>query len=471
MKIDEVFARVYQTAKNCGYEIYVVGGYVRDLLMGRISKDIDFVVVGDAMKFADQLKRDLHLRTIVRYPRFGTFMARYYGYTLEFVNARKESYSKHSRNPVTEQADLNSDLSRRDFTINTLAMDISPAHYGKIMDIFDGQKDLKKGIIRTPLEPLQTFSDDPLRMMRAVRFASRFKFEIEDDTFSAINNEAERLEIVSIERIADEFNKILLTEKPSLGLQMLEDRGLLKIFLPEISALKGIQQRQKFHHKDVFYHTLEVLDNLAQSSDKIELRLAALLHDAAKPKTKRFVEGEGWTFHGHEVVGARMVSGILKRMKYSHETIQYVKKLVRLHLRPMALVDNEVTDSAVRRLVFNAGDDIDDLMLLCRADITSKNINRVEQYHNNYDLVLQKIAEVEERDRLRNFQPPVDGNEIMDLFKLQPGPRVGKIKNFIEEAILNGEVANDHDECLNFIITHKEELLQALNKDSKKVRK
>jgi len=459
MKIDEIFAKVHQTAEKCGYDIYAVGGYVRDMLTGRNSKDVDFVVVGDAMKYAGQLKKDLHLRMLVRYPRFGTFMARYYGFTLEFVNARKESYNKNSRKPVTEQADLNSDLARRDFTINTLAMDISPDNYGRIIDIFNGRKDLKNGIIRTPLEPMKTFSDDPLRMMRAVRFAARFGFEIEKGTFSAMNEAAERLAIVSIERTADEFNKILLTKKPSLGLRMLDKSGLLKIFLPEVSALKGIQQKQKFHHKDVFYHTLEVLDNLAQGSDKIELRLAALLHDIAKPKTKRFVEGEGWTFHGHEVVGTRMVSGILKRLKYSLETIHYVKKLVRLHLRPMALVDSEVTDSAVRRLIFKSGDDIDDLMLLCRADITSKNPSKVEQYNNNYDIVLQKIAEVEERDRLRNFQPPVDGNEIMELFNLPPGPIVGKIKKFIEEAILNGQTANDHDECLRYILAHKEEIL------------
>jgi len=459
MKIDEIFARVYQTAENCGYDIYAVGGYVRDRLTGRNSKDIDFVVVGDAMKFAGRLQKDLHLRTLVRYPRFGTFMARYYGFTLEFVNARKESYYKNSRKPVTEQADLKSDLARRDFTINTMAMDISTENYGRIIDVFDGQKDLENGIIRTPLEPKKTFSDDPLRMMRAVRFAARFGFEIEEHTFSAIQESADRLAIVSIERIADEFNKILLTEKPSKGLQMLEDSGLLKIFLPEISALKGVQQKQKFHHKDVFYHTLEVLDNLAASSDKLELRLTSLLHDIAKPKTKRFIEGEGWTFHGHEVAGARMVSGILKRMRYSQEIIQYVKKLVRLHLRPMALVDSEVTDSAVRRLIFKSGDDIDDLMLLCRADITSKNPNKVEKYNNNYDIVLKKIAEVEERDRLRNFQPPVDGNEIMELFSLEPGPMVGKIKKFIEEAILNGQAANDHDECLQYILAHKEELL------------
>lgn len=460
MKINEIFNKIYLSAKNCGYDIYVVGGYVRDKLIGRDSKDIDFVVVGEAMRFADQLKKDLHLRTLVRYPRFGTFMARYYGFSLEFVNAREESYENESRKPKTRQADLFTDLSRRDFTINTMAMDISPEKYGEITDIYDGRADLKKGIIKTPLEPLRTFSDDPLRMMRAIRFATRFQFEIEEKTYAAIGKVADRLTIISKERVRDEFDKIVLADKPSLGLEMLDESGLLEIFLPEITALKGVEQRQKYHHKDVFYHTLEVLDNIALRTDKPELRLAALFHDVAKPKTKRFVEGEGWTFHGHEVVGRRMAGGILKRMRYSSETVKYVKKLVSLHLRPMALVNEEVTDSAVRRLIFSAGEDIDDLMILCRADITSKNILKVKKYRENYDLVLVKITEVEKRDRLRNFQPPVNGNEIMQIFNLEPGPAVGKIKKCIEEAVLNGLVANEHEACLDYIIQHKGELIK-----------
>ena len=459
MTTKELFNKIYTVARKCGYEIYVVGGYVRDLKLGKSSKDIDFVVVGDAMLFADMLKKELHLRTLVRYPRFGTFMTRYYGYTLEFVNAREESYRSDSRKPVTRQADLYSDLSRRDFTINTLAMDISPQHFGKIIDVYNGMEDLDKGIIRTPLEPEQTFTDDPLRMIRAIRFAARLNFTIETETYRAIRKNRKRFTIVSQERITDEFNKILMAGQPSLGMRLLDESGLLEIFFPEFTALKGVEQKKKFHHKDVFYHTLEVLDNIAGRGGDLKLRLAALFHDIAKPRTKRFSEESGWTFHGHEVVGARMARAILRRMKYPMDTIDYVVKLVGLHLRPMALVDEEVTDSAVRRLIFLAGDELDDLMTLCRADITSKNLNRVKRYLNNYDRVVRKVAEVEERDRLRNFQPPVRGEEIMKMFDLQPGPLVGKIKKFVEEAILNGDVPNEHDACVNYILKHKEELL------------
>ncbi|MCD6375403.1 MAG: HD domain-containing protein [Caldisericaceae bacterium] len=459
MTHEELFKKIYHSAQKCGYQIYVVGGYVRDLLLGKKVKDIDFVVVGDAMRFADQLKKDLHLKTIVRYPRFGTFMTRYYGFQLEFVNAREESYSADSRKPLTRQADLYSDLSRRDFTINTLAMDISPENFGKIIDVYQGQQDLKDGIIRTPLDPVQTFSDDPLRMLRAIRFASQLQFKIEERTFKAIQANAQRLKIISQERITDEFNKILLTEKPSRGMLLLDKSGLLQVFFPEFVALKGVEQRKGFHHKDVFYHTLQVLDNVAAKSDKLELRLAALLHDIGKPPTKRFDEESGWTFHGHEVVGERMARRILRRFKYSTEIVDYVCKLVRLHLRPMALVSEEVTDSAIRRLIYLAGDELDDLMILCRADITSKIEKKVKRYLENYEIVLKRIAEVEERDRIRNFKPPIDGNEIMQLFNLKPGPKVGKIKKFILEAILNGEVPNDHDACLELIMQHKDELL------------
>jgi len=459
MTHEELFKKIYHSAQKCGYQIYVVGGYVRDLLLGKKVKDIDFVVVGDAMRFADQLKKDLHLKTIVRYPRFGTFMTRYYGFQLEFVNAREESYSADSRKPLTRQTDLYSDLSRRDFTINTLAMDISPENFGKIIDVYQGQQDLKDGIIRTPLDPVQTFSDDPLRMLRAIRFASQLQFKIEERTFKAIQANAQRLKIISQERITDEFNNILLTEKPSRGMLLLDKSGLLQVFFPEFVALKGVEQRKGFHHKDVFYHTLQVLDNVAAKSDKLELRLAALLHDIGKPPTKRFDEESGWTFHGHEVVGERMARRILRRFKYSTEIVDYVCKLVRLHLRPMALVSEEVTDSAIRRLIYLAGDELDDLMILCRADITSKIEKKVKRYLENYEIVLKRIAEVEERDRIRNFKPPIDGNEIMQLFNLKPGPKVGKIKKFILEAILNGEVPNDHDACLELIMQHKDELL------------
>ncbi len=461
MNIQDIFDKINRIADTCGYEIYVVGGYVRDKLLGKRVKDIDFVIVGDAMKFADQLKKDLHLRRLVRYPRFGTFMIKYYDYKLEFVNARSESYSEDSRNPITKQADLHSDLSRRDFTINALAMEIKSDSKNKIIDIFNSKQDLKRRIIRTPLDPLQTFSDDPLRMMRAVRFAAQLSFKIERATYQAILKNKDRLKIVSQERITDEFSKIILAKKPSVGLELLDETGLMDIFLPEFVQTKGVEQKEKYHHKDVFYHTLEVLDNISKHTDSLNLRLAALFHDIGKPKTKRFDEKNGWTFHGHEIVGERMVYKIMKRMRYSTEAIHYVQKLTALHLRPMALVDSEVTDSAIRRLIFLAGDEIEDLMTLCRADITSKNPRRVKRYKNNYKHVLQKIAEVEERDRIRNFQPPVDGLEIMELFNLEPGPKVGQIKKFIEEAILNGDVPNDHNACLELIKKNEKILLKS----------
>lgn len=458
MNVETLFNKIYLTAHTCGYQVYVVGGFVRDIMLSKKSKDLDFVVVGDAMHFAEQLRKDLHLRTMVRYPRFGTFMTRYYGFELEFVNARAESYQKNSRNPVTEQADLLTDLSRRDFTINSMAMHIDPQNYGKIIDVYDGQTHLKQGLIKTPLDPEQTFTDDPLRMMRAIRFASRFNFTIESATFEAITKNSKRLQIVSQERITDEFNKIILSEKPSVGLNLLEESGLMSVIIPEMDMMKGVEQKKKHHHKDVFYHTLEVVDNIAKHTDKLELRLAALFHDIGKPRTKRYTPKSGWSFHGHEVVGMRMTVDIMKRMRYSVEMTEYVTKLVNLHLRPMNLVSEEVTDSAIRRLIFLAGNDVDDLMVLCRADITSKNPVRVKKYLSNYDQVILKMAEVEERDRLRNFQPPVDGREIMELFKLEPGPKIGRIKKFVEEAILDGKVANEHDACLAYIHTHKNDL-------------
>jgi len=459
MHIRDVFRNIYDIARELDYDIFVVGGYVRDQLLGVEGKDIDFVVVGDAMKFSELLRRRLHLRNLVQYKRFGTFMAHYDDYALEFVNARKESYASNSRKPDTQQADLYTDLSRRDFTINALAMDISPANFGQITDVYNGRKDLEEGIIRTPLDPEKTFTDDPLRMMRAVRFAGRLGFRIEERTFEAITHTAGRIAIVSTERITDEFNKILLSRKPSTGLHLLETSGLLEQFLPEVIAMKGTEQREEYHHKDVFYHTLEVLDNIAGRTDKLELRLAALFHDIGKPRTKKFISGVGWSFYGHDVVGERMTRAILRRMRYSNQITQYVQKLVRLHLRPMAVVDEEVTDSAVRRLLVSAGSDIDDLMTLCKSDITSKNPKKVRTYLANYERVAQKMLDVEERDRLRNFKPPIDGNEIMELFNLEPGPYIGKIKKFVEEAILSGQVPNDHDACLELIKSHKQELL------------
>jgi putative nucleotidyltransferase with HDIG domain len=332
-----------------------------------------------------------------------------------------------------------------------MAMDIHPDRFGKITDPYDGKKDLDAGLIRPPLEPKQTFSDDPLRMMRAIRFSTKFNFAIDLDTAQAITETADRLKIVSQERITAEFNKILMTKKPSFGINLLAQRGLLEVFLPEMIKTQGVEQRESHHHKDVYFHTLQVLDNIAQTSDNLNLRLAALFHDIAKPNTKRFYKNTGWTFHGHEVVGERMSASILHRLKYSNETINYVCKIVRLHLRPMALVSEEVTDSAIRRLLFLSGDEFDDLMLLCRADITSKNPKKVKRYLNNYAIVLEKAKEVEEKDKLRAFKSPVNGNEIMTIFNISPGPQVGKYKMIIEEAILSGEIPNEHHAALSYI--------------------
>jgi len=387
-------------------------------------------------------------------------MLYYERYKLEFVTAREESYSIGSRKPKITKADLTSDLSRRDFTINALAMRINADDFGEIIDPYNGRQDLRNKIIKTPREPDQTFSDDPLRMIRAIRFASQLSFEIAEQTHNAIKQTANRLNIVSQERITDEFNKILLTNKPSVGLSLLDNCNLLAKFLPELSNMKGVEQRKEYHHKDVFHHTLQVLDQVANTSSKLELRLAALLHDIAKPRTKRFDEKLGWTFHGHEIVGERMSVAILRRMKYSVNIINYVKKLVKLHLRPMALVSDEVTDSAVRRVLVLAGEEFEDLMLLCRADITSKNPEKVKKHLNNYQIVMQKALLVEERDKLRAFRSPVDGNEIMRFFSLQPGPKIGKIKKVIENAILDGKIPNEHDKVFEFIKKNKHELLK-----------
>jgi putative nucleotidyltransferase with HDIG domain len=456
----KLFGKISDLGTELNMSVYIVGGYVRDLFLGNDGFDIDFVVVGDALKFCKELKKRIKAGSLVIFPRFGTCMLQYKNHKLEFVTARTEIYQKESRKPEVTKADLLSDLSRRDFTINTLAMDIHPDRFGQIIDPYNGKMDLDSGLIRTPLEPQQTFSDDPLRMMRAIRFSTRFNFTIDPDTFQAITETAKRLEIISQERITAEFNKILEADKPSLGINLLAQTGLLEIFLPEMMNTKGVEQRESHHHKDVYFHTLNVLDNIAKTTDSLNLRLAALFHDIAKPKTKRFNKKTGWTFHGHEVVGERMSASILHRLKYANETIDYVRKIVRLHLRPMALVSEEVTDSAIRRMLFLSGNEFDDLMLLCRADITSKNPEKVKRYLNNYEIVLEKAKEVEEKDKLRAFKSPVNGNEIMTLFNLSPGPEIGKIKKMIEEAILSGEIPNEHQAALSYITNLKHQMDQ-----------
>lgn len=449
-----IFAKVSQAAQNLGLETYVVGGYVRDLILGRSSKDLDFTCVGSGIALAEEVERqfDFHVPLSV-FKNFGTAMLKLEDAELEFVGARKESYRSESRKPIVEDGTLQEDLERRDFTINAMAISLNPENYGDLLDPFDGLVDLKRKNIKTPLDPDVTFSDDPLRMLRAVRFASQLSFDIDPDTFFAIEKNASRLQIISAERIITELNKIVLSDKPSYGFKLLFAGKLLHEFFPEMVELQGVDSVDDKSHKDNFYHTLQVLDNVSQVSEDLWLRWAAILHDIAKPATKRFNAKVGWTFHGHEDKGARMTPGIFKRLKLPmDERMKFVQKLVRLHLRPIALVKDEVTDSALRRLLFDAGDAIDDLMKLCRADITSKNNKKVKRYLDNFDKVEQKLQEVEEKDQVRNFQPPISGEEIMEIFDLKPSKVVGEIKEEIKEAILEGKIQNNPQEARNLMV-------------------
>lgn len=448
-----VFHLVGESADAIGRECYVVGGYVRDLVLHRPSKDIDFVTVGSGIEVARSVAAKLRKSHLSVFRNFGTAQVKNREYELEFVGARKESYHRESRNPIVEDGTLLDDISRRDFTINAMALCVNQARFGELVDIYGGMADIRERLIRTPLDPDVTFSDDPLRMMRAIRFATQLDFSIVDDTFEAIRRNASRISIISRERIMDELMKIMRSPKPSIGFTLLLRTGLLKLIFPELSALRGVEQVKGVGHKDNFYHTLAVLDNVAAASDNVWLRWAALLHDIGKPVTKRWDDKAGWTFYGHNVVGAKMVPRIFKKMKFPlNEKMKYVQKLVELHMRPIALVEDEVTDSAVRRLLFDAGDDVDDLMLLCSADITSKNRDKVERFRTNYELVKRKMVELEERDRIRNFQPPVDGLEIMVTFGLGECRQVGVIKERIKNAILDGEIPNEHDAARRLMI-------------------
>ena len=428
---------------------FLVGGYVRDLILGRKSKDLDILIVGDGIFFANEVKKKLHGKVDLQiFKNFGTAMIIYDGFEIEFVGSRKESYQKNSRNPSITVGTFEDDISRRDFTINSIAISLNKKDKGEIIDLYDGVSDLKNGIIKTPKDPRITFYDDPLRMMRAIRFASQLNFKIKDSNIEIIKNEKQRINIISKERISEELNKILLSPKPSIGFILLKNTGLLEILIPEIIKLEGIDEIEGKTHKDNFYHTLQVLDNICKNTDNLWLRWVALLHDIGKPKTKKFTKKKGWSFHGHEYVGSKMVFKIFKRLKLPlNQKLNYVKKLVLLSSRPVILSSDEITDSAVRRLIFDAGDDIDDLMTLCEADITTKNSKLEKKYLNNFKVVRDKIKDVEERDRVRNFQPPITGEFIMNYFGIKPCKEIGLIKEKIKEAILNGDINNDSSQA------------------------
>ena len=449
-----IFHKISETADELGLECYAVGGYVRDLFLERPSQDIDVVVVGSGIAMAEALGQKLGKKAHVSvFRNFGTAQVKCGSLEVEFVGARRESYSHDSRKPIVEDGTLEDDQNRRDFTINALAVCLNRARYGELVDPFDGLSDMKEKTIRTPLDPDITFSDDPLRMMRCVRFATQLNFYIDDETFEALMRNKERIRIISRERIAEELNKILLAPVPSKGFVELDRCGLLELIFPELVALQGVETIQGRGHKDNFYHTLEVVDNIARMTDNLWLRWAALLHDIGKPRTKRWEPRVGWTFHNHNYVGEKMVPDLFRRMKLPmNEKMKYVQKLVGLHMRPIVIADDVVTDSAVRRLLFEAGDDIDDLMTLCEADITSKNQVRKQQFLDNFKLVRQKLKDLEERDRIRNFQPPVTGEEIMRVFDLPPCREVGSLKSSIKDAILDGVIPNEHDAAYAFML-------------------
>lgn len=451
----KLFKLISEVAEKNNQTVFIVGGYVRDLLMKRKAPtDIDFVTESNGIDLAKAVANEINPKLKVSiFKNYGTAMFKFEGLDLEFVGARKESYAEDSRKPSVENGTLEDDQKRRDFTINALAISLNKENFGDLIDPFDGVQDIKKRILRTPLEPSQTYSDDPLRMMRAIRFASTLNFKIEEHSLASIQKEVERIRIVSMERIMVECNKIMLSEKPSVGLKLMEQTGILHLVIPELTALKGIEEVDGQTHKDNFWHTLEVVDNISQNTDNLWLRWAALLHDIGKAPTKKFVDGTGWTFHGHEFLGSKMVKNLFYRLKLPMgRDMKYVQKLVKLSSRPISLIDDGTSDSALRRLLFDAGEDLEDLFILNKADITTKNSSKQAKFKKNFEYVALKIKEVEEKDQVRNFQPPISGEEIMELFNLKPGREIGILKEKVKEAILEGEIANDKEEARNFVI-------------------
>ena len=450
---EPIFKLIQQSSDELNIDTYAIGGYVRDFFLERKSKDIDVVTLGKSIDLANLLHQKLgeeaHLSV---FKNFGTAQIKYHDLEIEFVGARKESYNHNSRNPIVEDGSLEDDQNRRDFTINAIAIGLSKNNFGKLLDPFNGLNDLTNKILKTPLNPDITYSDDPLRMMRAIRFASQLNFQIDEPSFEAISKNKNRIKIISAERIADEINKIILSQKPSVGFKLLLNSGLLDLIFPELVKLQGTETINGLSHKDNFYHTLEVLDNVAEKSNNLWLRWAAILHDIAKPATKRFEEGHGFTFHGHEDKGARMVPKIFANLKLPlNEKMKHVQKLVELHLRPIVLAKTEVTDSAIRRLLFEAGDKIEDLMILCESDITTKNPNKVKKYLHNFEIVRQKLIEIEEKDKIRNWQPPITGEEIMTIYNIMPSKKIGLLKNALKDAILDGLVGNNFEEAKKFL--------------------
>ena len=461
---NKIFKTISASAETLNMEAYVIGGFVRDMFLRRPSVDVDVVVVGSGIELAEATATKINPNIKVKiFKNFGTAMFRYFenneALEVEFVGARRESYRRESRKPIVEDGSLEDDQNRRDFTINAMAFSLNKKTYGDLIDPFNGMKDLENKILKTPLDPDVTYSDDPLRMMRAIRFANQLGFTIEAESFESIKRNAKRIEIVSKERVLDEMNKIMMTKEPSIGFHLLDSSGLLAYIFPELSALKGVDFRRKIGHKDNFIHTLQVLDNIVKATDNIWLRWAAIMHDIAKPATKKFEDKQGWTFHGHEFLGAKMVPKIFAKLKLPmNESMKYVQKMVLLHLRPIVLSQSIVTDSAVRRLLFEAGDDIDDLMSLADADITSKNTEKVKRFLNNFQLVRQKLIEVEKKDKIRNWEPPIDGDMIMKAFEIKPSKEVGVIKKAIREAILDGDLSNNYEDAYRFMLKKGKEL-------------